>query len=216
MIKEKYKEENKMLKSINEGLTKKNRKQYDNLKKEKINLEDVKKEKAKENLEQKKIKVNAMKKEEKEKDKDKNDKDSTYDKMSAKTIKNSKATINTVLTPEQKISYDYQKELISQYKKFCERLLQQEQELMQKIEDTKKMTKNRSSSSGKIKVYAPNKKRKFKLEKEKDMKNRTKSSYKLKNDTDNFMLKYQKKLNENKKFNEKFSTNLKKINANEM
>ena len=43
-----------MLKSVNEELSKKNRKQYDTLKNEKEKLEEKKKEKANEQLEEKK------------------------------------------------------------------------------------------------------------------------------------------------------------------
>ena len=207
MIKEKYNEENKMLKSIIIEISKKNKKQYDSLKNEKEKLEEKKKEKAKENLAQKKNKVNAMKKNE-----DKGEKESTHEKASLKQVKGSKETLDSVLSPEQKINYMLQKELIDQYKEELEKLLKQEQLYMQKIEEMKKLSKNRSTSAGRIKVVVPRKHRE-----EKNMKNRTKSSYKIgiKTDTDSFMLKYQKKLKESKKFNEKYSTNLKKINANE-
>lgn len=47
MIKEKYNEENKMLKSITIEISKKNRKQYDSLKNEKEKLEEKKRKKLK-------------------------------------------------------------------------------------------------------------------------------------------------------------------------
>ena len=60
-------------------------------------------------MEQKKIKVNAMKKNE-----DKGEKESTHEKVSLKQVKGSKETLDSVLSPEQKINYMLQKELIDQ------------------------------------------------------------------------------------------------------
>ena len=194
-----------MLKSINEEISKKNKKQYDSLKSQKEKLEEKKKEKAKENLEQKKIKVNAIKKLE---DKEKNEKESTIDKNAAK---NSEETMKTLLSSQEKINYLREKDLIEQYKSFCEELIKQEKEYMEKIEEAKKMTKNRSGSTGKIRILAPK-------NKNKEMNNRTKSSYKVNNNdiSETHMNKYKKKLKETKQNNEKGNNNIKKINANEI
>ena len=196
-IKEKYKEENKMLKSINEEVSKKNKKQYDTLKSQKEKLKEKKKEKAKENLEQKKIRVNAIKKLE-DKDKEKSEKESTLDKKNSKTIKDNEETINTLLSTQEKINYLKEKDLIEQYKTFCEELSKQEQQYMEKIQEAKKLTKKRSGSTGRIKVFVPKNKNKNM----KDMKDRTKSSSKVigKNEGgDSHMNKYNKKLVEQKK-----------------
>ena len=209
IIKEKFKEENKMLKSVNEELSKKNRKQYDTLKNEKEKLEEKKKEKAKEQLEQKKIRVNAIKKLE---DKEKSEKESTVDKNNTKGGKNATDTLNSVLTPQQKVNYLLSKDLIEQYKNFCEELIKQEQLYIQKIEDAKKQSKARSGSAGRIRVFVPK-------NKNKDMKNRTKSSTKIgikHEGGDSILNKYHQKFKESKKNNEKGSTNIKKINANDI
>ena len=213
-IKEKYKEENKMLKSINEEVSKKNKKQYDTLKSQKEKLEEKKKEKAKENLEQKKIRVNAIKKLE-DKDKEKSEKESTIDKKNSKTIKDNEETINTLLSAQEKINYLKEKDLIEQYKSFCEELAKQEQQYMEKIQEAKKLTKKRSGSAGRIRVFVPKNKNKDM----KDMKDRTKSSSKVigKNEGgESHMSKNNKKLIEQKKNNEKGSNNIKKINTNEI
>ena len=206
MVKEKYKEENKMLKSINEELSKKNKKQYDTLKNEKEKLEEKKKERAKENLEEKKIRVNQIKKLE---DKDKNDKESTNEKNSAKTMKNKSETMNSILFAQEQMNRE--KELIEQYKIFCEDLIKQEKEYLEKIEEAKKASKNRSGSAGRIRVFIPK-------NKNKNMKDRTKSSYKMgaTNNSDIFMTKYHNKLKEIKKLEPKGSHNIKKVNANEI
>ena len=229
-IKEKFKEENKMLKSINEEISKKNKKQYDTLKNQKEKLEEQKKEKAKENLEQKRIKVNAIKKIE---DKEKIDKES--EKNSSKTKKSSEETLKTLLSSQEKINYLREKDLIEQYKSCCEELIKQEKQYMEKIEEAKKLTKNaRSGSAGRIRVFAP---------KNKNMKGKTKSIYKIggkKEGPESIMMKYHKKLKENKKTgfknrttkssykaggsniiksnkkgNEKGNNNIRKINTNE-
>ena len=193
-IKEKYKEENKMLKSINEEISKKNKKQYDTLKNQKEKLEEQKKEKAKENLEQKRIKVNAIKKIE---DKEKTDKES--EKNSSKTKKSSEETLKTLLSSQEKINYLREKDLIEQYKSCCEELIKQEKEYLEKIEEAKKLTKKRSGSTGKITVFVKNK--------NKDFKNRTtKSSYKAGGSNI---------IKSNKKGNEKGNNNIRKINTNE-
>ena len=195
-----------MLKSINEELSKKNKKQYDTLKNEKEKLEERKKEKAKENLEKNKIRVSAIKKIE---DKEKNDKESTIDKNSEKTKKNEPETMNTILSEQEKIHYLREKDLIEQYKTFCEDLIKQEKQYMEKIEEAKKLTKNaRSGSAGRIRVFAP---------KNKNMKGKTKSSYKIggkKEGPESIMMKYHKKLKENKKTGDKESNNIKKIDTN--
>ena len=197
-----------MLKSINEELSKKNKKQYDTLKNEKEKLEERKKEKAKENLEKNKIRVSEIKKIE---DKEKNDKESTIDKNSEKTKKNDPETMHTILSEQEKIHYLREKDLIEQYKTFCEDLIKQEQQYLEKIEEAKKLTKNaRSGSAGRIRVFAPK-------NKNKEMKGKTKSSYKIggkKEGPESIMMKYHKKLKENKKTGDKESNNIKKIDTN--
>ena len=196
VIKEKYKEENKMLKSINEELSKKNRKKYDSLKNEKEKLEEKKKEKEKENIEQNKIKVNAIKKIE-DKDKERNDKELIIDKNEKN--KNNSETMSAVLSEQEKLNYLREKDLIKQ-----------EQQYLEKIEEAKKLTKNaRSGSAGKFKVVVP--------KKNKNMKDKTKSSNKFggkKEGTESIMMKYHKKLKENKKTGDKESNNIKKIDTN--
>ena len=83
---------------------------------------------------------------------------------------------------------------------------------MEKIQEAKKLTKKRSGSTGRIRVFVPK-------NKNKDMKDRTKSSSKVigKNEGgDSHMNKYNKKLVEQKKKNEKGSNNSKKIKTNEI
>ena len=204
IIKEKYKEENKMLKSVNEEILKKNKKQYDTLKNEKEKLEEKKKEKSKEFLEEKKIRVNAIKKFE---DKEKNEKEATIDKNSAKTLKGKPETMDTLLSIKEKNNYKNEKNLIEQYKKFCEDLLKQEKQYMEKIEQAKKISKNRSGSAGRIRVFVP--------KKNKNMKNRTKSSYKFSSTGKNISSENTiKKVKEHQKPN--INNNIKKINANEI
>ena len=60
--------------------------------------------------------------------------------------------MQTLLSEEEKINYLREKDLIEQYKSFCEDLINQEQEYMEKIEQVKKQTKHRSGSAGKMKV----------------------------------------------------------------
>ena len=200
-----------MLKLINEKIKNKNKKQYDTLKTEKEKLESKIKEKEKEFLEQKKIKVNAIKKND---DKEKQEKESTGDKISIKSGKHAKETLNTILTPEQKVNYLLSKDLIEQYKSFCEELVKQEQSYMLKIQEAKKMSKARSGSAGRIRVFVPK-------NKGKNLKDRTKSSYivGLRNEggVANLMSKNNYKFKETKKTNEKKeSSNIKKINTNEI
>jgi hypothetical protein len=201
-----------MLKSINEEVSKKNKKQYDTLKSQKEKLEEKKKEKAKENLEQKKIRVNAIKKledKDKDKDKEKSEKESTLDKKNSKTIKDNEETINTLLSAQEKINYLKEKDLIEQYKSFCEELAKQEQQYMEKIQEAKKLTKKRSGSAGRIRVFVPKNKNKDM----KDMKDRTKSSSKVigKNvGGENHLNKNNKKLVEQKKRKKKEATILKR------
>ena len=103
-------------------------------------------------------------------DKEKTEKESTSDKMKSKIAKNEE-TLNSLLSAQQKANYLLSKELIEQYKNFCEELVKQEQLYMQKIEEAKKKSKARSGSAGRIRVMIPK-------NKSKDMKNRTnKSSY---------------------------------------
>ena len=149
-------------------------------------------------MEQKKIKVNAIKKLE-----EKNEKDSTLDKKDSKTIKDNGETMNTLLSQQQKIYYLREKDLIEQYKSFCEDLIKQEQQYMEKIEQAKKLTKNRSGSAGRIRIFVPK-------NKNKDMKNRTKSSNKISTKNEDIS-KYNKKI---KKNNDKGSNNIKKIDTN--
>ena len=63
--------------------------------------------------------------------------------------------MNTILSAQEKINYLREKDLIEQYKSFCEDLIKQEQEYMEKIEEAKKISKNRSGSAGRIRVFAP-------------------------------------------------------------
>ena len=84
---------------------------------------------------------------------------------------------------------------------------------MEKIQEAKKLTKKRSGSTGRIRVFVP------KNKDMKDMKDRTKSSSKIigKNEGgESHMNKYNKKLEEQKKENEKDNNNIKKINTNEI
>ena len=119
--------------------------------------------------------------------------------------------MKTLLSSQEKINYLREKDLIEQYKNFCEELIKQEKEYMEKIEEAKKLTKNRSGSTGKIRILAPK-------NKNKEMNNRTKSSYKVNNNdiSETHMNKYKKKLKETKQNNEKGNNNIKKINANEI
>ena len=209
IIKEKFKEENKMLKSVNEELSKKNRKQYDTLKNEKEKLEEKKKEKADEQLDQKQKRVKVIRKLE---EKEKSEKESVTDKNNIKGGKKANETLNSVLTPQQKVNYLLSKDLIEQYKNFCEELIKQEQLYIQKIEDAKKQSKARSGSAGRIRVFVPK-------NKNKDLKNRTKSSSKIgiKHEGGNsIMKKYHIQLKEIKKNSEKGSTNIQKINTNDI
>ena len=91
-------------------------------------------------------------------------------------------------------------------------MIKQEQEYMEKIEEAKKISKIRSGSVGRIKVFAPK-------QKNKDMKNRTKSSYKVSGNNgggESYMSKYHKKLKESKKQDQQGSNNIQKVNANEI
>ena len=120
--------------------------------------------------------------------------------------------MQTLLSEEEKINYLREKDLIEQYKSFCEDLIKQEQQYMKKIDEAKKKTKHRSGSTGKVKVNVP--KNKYK-----ELNNRTKSSYKtgVNNEgTESFIMKY-KKLKENKKNCGKTNiNNIRKINANDI
>ena len=83
---------------------------------------------------------------------------------------------------------------------------------MEKIEEAKKISKNRSGSAGRIRVFAPK-------QKNKDIKNRTKSGYKFSGKNgggESFMNKQHKKLKESKKQDDKESNNIQKVNANEI
>ena len=116
------------------------------------------------------------------------------------------------MTPQQKVNYLLSKDLIEQYKNFCEELIKQEQLYIQKIEDAKKQSKARSGSAGRIRVFVPK-------NKNKDLKNRTKSSSKIgiKHEGGNsIMKKYHIQLKEIKKNSEKGSTNIQKINTNDI
>ena len=97
--------------------------------------------------------------------------------------------MNAILSEKEKLNYLKEKDLIEQYKSFCEDLIKQEQQYLEKIEEEKKMTKNnRSGSAGKLKVIVP--------KKNKDMKDKTKSSNKIggkKEGTESIMMKYHKK-----------------------
>ena len=180
-IKEKYLEENKIFKSVNEEILKKNKKQYDTLKTEKEFLEKRKKERADEILEQNKIRVNAIKKV----DESNKDKESINDKNnSIKSNKNEKETIDTILSPQQKKNFLQSYDLVEKYKTLVDELKKQEKMYLEKIEEAKKIPKERSSSTGKMKVLNQR-------PKNKDMKIRTKSSYKVNN--------LENKLNSNKK-----------------
>ena len=180
-IKEKYLEENKIFKSVNEEILKKNKKQYDTLKSEKEFLEKRKKERADEILEQNKIRVNAIKKV----DESNKDKESINDKNnSIKSNKNEKETIDTILSPQQKKNFLQSYDLVEKYKTLVDELKKQEKMYLEKIEEAKKIPKERSSSTGKMKVLNQR-------PKNKDMKIRTKSSYKVNN--------LENKLNSNKK-----------------
>ena len=131
-----------MLKSINDGIIKTNKKKYKDLKSEKEKLENAKQKKEKELLEKRKIKVNAMKK-------------STDDKTEKESI-NERNVDNKEMTAEQKKSYLVSKDLIAQYKTYCEDLEKQEKLYMEKISEAKKvMNKKRSDSAGNIKVSLP-------------------------------------------------------------
>ena len=137
------------------------------------------------------------------------DKETTCDKKIARTSKNEE-TLNSLLTPQQKSNYLQSKDLIEQYKTFCEELVKQEQFYLQKIEDAKKMSKARGGSATRLRVFVPK-------NKNKDIKNRTKSSYKFggKNEEIKSINKLIK--NDDKKNNDdKGSTNIKKINANDI
>ena len=136
------------------------------------------------------------------------------DKNSIKVWKNAKETLNTILTPEQKVKYLLSKDLIEQYKNYCEELVKQEQSYMLRLEEARKMSKIRSGSTGRIRVFVPKNKGKY-------MKDRTKSSYAMglnneggvvtlstKNNNDN--------LKESKNNDEKGTSNIKKINANDI
>ena len=84
---------------------------------------------------------------------------------------------------------------------------------MLKIQEAKKMSKARSGSAGRIRVFVPK-------NKGKNMKDRTKSSYiiglRSEGGVTNFMSKNNNKFKESMKTNEKESSNIKKINANEI
>ena len=148
-IKEKYLEENKIFKSVNEEILKKNKKQYDTLKSEKEFLEKRKKERADEILEQNKIRVNAIKKV----DESNKDKESINDKNnSIKSNKNEKETIDTILSPQQKKNFLQSYDLVEKYKTLVDELKKQEKMYLEKIEEAKKIPKERSSSTGKMKV----------------------------------------------------------------
>ena len=162
-------------------LLKKNKKQYDTLKSEKEFLEKRKKERADEILEQNKIRVNAIKKV----DESNKDKESINDKNnSIKSNKNEKETIDTILSPQQKKNFLQSYDLVEKYKTLVDELKKQEKMYLEKIEEAKKIPKERSSSTGKMKVLNQR-------PKNKDMKIRTKSSYKVNN--------LENKLNSNKK-----------------
>ena len=121
--------------------------------------------------------------------------------------------MNAVLSEQEKLNYLREKDLIEQYKSFCEDLIKQEQQYLEKIEEAKKLTKNnnRGGSAGKLKVVVP--------KKNKDMKDKTKSSNKMggkKEGTESIMMKYHKKLKEEKKSGNKESNNIKKIDTNQI
>ena len=118
-------------------------------------------------MEENKIRVNQIKKVE---DKERDANDSLNDRKSMKNLRNSQETFNNFLTKQQKVNYLLSKDLIEQYKSFCDELVKQEQLYMQKIEEAKKLSKNRSESEEKSRIP------RLKI---KDMKNRTKSSSKI-------------------------------------
>lgn len=60
-------------------------------------------------------------------------------KNSIKGWKNAQETLNSILTLEQKVNYLLSKDLIEQYKNFCEELVKQEQSYMLKLEEARKI-----------------------------------------------------------------------------
>ena len=138
------------------------------------------------------------------------DKETTFDKKITKTSKNEE-TLNSLLTPQQKSNYLQSKDLIEQYKTFCEELVKQEQLYLQKIEEAKKMSKTRGRSACGFRVFVPK-------NKNKDIKNRTKSSSKFegKNEEIESINKLIKNKGKKNNDNDKGSTNIKKINTNDI
>ena len=95
-----------------------------------------------------------------------------------------KEAIDTILSPQQKKNFLQSYDLVEKYKTLVDELKKQEKMYLEKIEEAKKIPKERSSSTGKMKVLNQR-------PKNKDMKIRTKSSYKVNN--------LENKLNSNKK-----------------
>ena len=161
-----------MLKSINQGVCKKNKKQYEQLKIQKEKLVEEKKEKEKAYFQNLKIKVSSIKKVEPEKDKE----TFTEKNKNSKQMKISEDTLNMILSPEKQKSYLNSKNLIEKYKYFCDDLERQEKEYLKKIKEEKKNLKYRSGSMGRLKV----------VNKKNNKEYRNKSSYKVRDNDKKF------------------------------